>query len=407
MLGKAREQGEDQSGALEAFSKSVELDPLSAAAHFDLARLSLEAGEDQRAANHFAEANRLAPDSPYAQQARSFLKDLPRPEHEVQQAGYEIRRFDRSDLIPGLRSPSERLNRAPSEHESLPSPLGFQLESGVLYNTNVRLAPTSRDLSSGARDSLQAFISPELEVAVWNTPLWRAGATFQGYFNANQDDFRSLNLQSYQPGLFAERLIILDSIVLLPRLAYTYTHDLFGGQTFADRHAVTVSNGFIWPNSNESNIYWVTDFTNYANDGVIPAVTSRDGWTNTLGANHRVYFERRWLQSASAGIEAQRAATDGVDFSYNGLGLFTDAEIPLLPRLTLLVNGGWSYRSYPDAKLNPSRNENIWHAGMRLRFDVTEHWSVAAVATHDLFDSRNELFRADRTLVGLTTTFQY
>lgn len=407
LLGRALEQQGDHDRAFEAFQQATELDPLNAAAHFDLANWHLNAGDEQLAANHFAEVVRIAPDSSYAKEAADLLASLPEPAGPVRKVGFEIRRFDRTDLVPSLRQPSERLPDILDEAEDLPDPLTLRLEAGLLFNTNVALAPTSRGLAVESAESLQGFLSPEIEFAAWNHSDWRAGPTFQGYFNVNEDDLQALNLSSYQPGLFFERLIVAEAAVLVPRFAYNFTYDAFDGNTFARRHSMALSTNVIWPTLNESNVYWVTDYTNYASDGDDPAVTSRDGWAHTLGASHRLYFEEHWLQSIAAGIEGQLARTDGVNFTYNGLSLYTDAEIPLLPQLTLLLNGSWAYRSYPDADLDPSRNESIWHAGVRLRYDLTPTWSTAAVFNYDRFDSENELFKTDRTIVGLTTTFEY
>lgn len=407
LLGRAREQAGDREGAFEAFDQAAELDPLNVAAQFDLAHWHLKGGEEQLAANHFAEVVRLAADSNYAHEAAELLETLPAPDNGVQAAGFEIRRFDRTDLVPSLRPPSERLPGALEVTEELPAPLSLRIETGLLFNTNVALAPTSRGLAVDSAAGLQGFVMPEIEFAAWNHPQWRAGPTFQGLFNVNQNDLQAFNLSSYQPGMFLERMIVSDLAVIVPRLAYSFTYDMFDGSTFAKRHALSLSTNVVWPCMNESNVYLVSDFTNYTNDGDFPAITSRDGWSNTLGANHRLYLEDSWLQSVSAGIEGQMARTDGANFTYNGLSLFSDAEIPLHPQWTLLVNGSWAYRDYPDAQLTPSRNEHIWHAGMRLRYDLTTRWSLAAVMNYDWFNSKNELFRTDRTIVGLTSTFEY
>lgn len=409
LLGRALEKEGDYDGAFEAFQKATELDPLNAAAKFDLANWHLNAGNEQLAANHFADVVRIAPDSSYAKEADNLLQSLPEPAGQVKKVGFEIRRFDRTDQVPSLRPPAERLPDilAEAEVEDLPDPLTLRLEAGLLFNTNVAMAPTSRGLAVDSAESLQGFLNPEIEYAVWNHSDWRAGPTFQGYFNVNENDYQVLNLTSYQPGLFFERLITGEFAVFVPRLAYNFTYDAFDGDTFARRHSLSLSTNVVWPSMNESNVYWVSDFTNFASDGDNPAVTSRDGWANTVGASHRLYLEESWLQSIAAGIEGQMARTDGVNFTYNGLSLYSDAEIPLLPQLTLLVNGSWAYRSYPDADLDPSRNEHIWHAGARLRYDLTPNWSVAAVFNYDRFDSKNELFKTDRTIAGLTTTFEY
>ena len=407
MLGKARERSGDDAGAFTAFAESADLDPLSAAARFDLGRMYVKAGEAQDAADSFAEAVRLAPDSSYAQQARELLESLPEPAGEVQLTGFEIRRFDGSDRVNRLLPQPERLNPARTDSETLPPAWSLRLETGLLYNTNVALAPTSRDLFMDEQASFQAFANPDFEWAVVNTLQWRAGPTFQGYFNLNEDHRRDFNLQSYQPGLFAERMFIGEGAIVLPRLAYTWTHDAFDGSRFADRHAVTLSTTVVWPDLNESTIYWLTDNTDYADDGADPTVSSGDGWTNALGVSHRVYIDQPWLRSAAAGFEGQRADTRGANFRFNSIGLFGDLEVPVASRLTLFANTGWSFRSYPDANLTPDRDEDVWHIGGRLRLDLTDDWSTAAIFNWDLFDSRNELFRTSRTIAGISSTLRY
>jgi tetratricopeptide (TPR) repeat protein len=309
LLGKARERSGDYAGALTAFSESADLDPLSAAARFDQGRMYLETGQAQDAADSFAEAIHLAPDSSYAQQARELLESLPEPAGEIRLTGFEIRRFDGSDRVNTLLPQPERSNPTRTDSETLPPAWSLRLETGLLYNTNVALAPTSRDLSTGERASFQAFANPDFEWAVLNTLQWRVGPTFQGYFNLNEDHRRDFNLQSYQPGVFAERMFVGERAIVLPRLAYTWTHDAFDGSMFANRHAVTLSTTVVWPDLNESTVYWLTDNTDYADDGADPAVSSNDGWTNALGVSHRVYVDQPWLRSASAGLEGQRADT--------------------------------------------------------------------------------------------------
>ena len=62
---------------------------------------------------------------------------------------------------------------------------------------------------------------------------------------------------------------------------------------------------------------------------------------------------------------------------------------------------------YPDAELDPSRNELLWHAATELRWQITEHWSASLTATYDRFDSNNELFSADRFVGGITTALEF
>jgi tetratricopeptide (TPR) repeat protein len=407
LLGKVRLQGGDFLGAQQALSRALELDPANPAAHFDLGQALLSLGNPTAAANEFQAVVDLAPDSHYAQQARGRLLQLPPPttarsqaisDPNVVQAGYEIKHFDRSPLVEALKD-------QPWTGDE-PGRLSFQLESGVLFNTNLSLAPTSRELAPETPDSFQGFLNPALEYALLDTGEWRAGPVFTGYFTLNEGRFSDLNLESYQPGVFLERTFVSEGGIFVPRLQYDYTYDRFGRVTLAERHAITLSATAYHNEGSVSLLYWTLDYTDFADDGDTPDVTSRDGLTNTLGLGHSLRLEG-FFKSIGAGIELQRADVEGDDFKYNGIALNLDAEIPLGCCFFLDLEAGWGYRDYPDFTLTPSRNEHIWHAGCRLRLQATDNWSVSAVFNYDRFDSENELFAADRYVGGLITTLAY
>jgi hypothetical protein len=277
----------------------------------------------------------------------------------------------------------------------------------VLYNTNVSLSPTSRDLAPGRRESWQGFAAPALEYRALQNGPWAAGPTFRGYFNLNEGPLRNLNLESYQPGVFLERLIVCESFDLIPRVQYEFTHDAFDGETFGDRHALAGSSLLLWDGGHRSLGWLAVNHTDFADDGLLPSFTSRDGWTWTAGAGHAVFLGARPLEAVRAGFELERADTDGDAFRYNGVSLYTEAVLVVDDLSRLVMQGGWGYRHYPDFDLDPPRNEHIWRAGARLERRLDAHWLVALVGSYDRFESENELFDAERAIGGILTTFEY
>src|SRR5262249_12816605 len=159
------------------------------------------------------------------------------------------------------------------------------LESGLLYNTNVALSPTNRELDPNSHASFQAFLNPELEYSLIDAQGWRLGPMFTGYFTANEHDFDDLNLASYQPGAFIEYAMAMGDGVLVPRVDYDYTLDRFGGSDFGQRHALTFSLSHLHAELDRV-LYWTIDYTNLIDDGQTPELSSRDGWTYTLGLSH-------------------------------------------------------------------------------------------------------------------------
>lgn len=406
MLGRIYEKSGAGPQAVEAFERSVELDPQNAASRFDLGKALLAAGKIKPAAGHLREAVQAAPESNYAAEAQLLLDALPADAagSAVVQAGFEINRFDGRDI-------EEESTSLPSFEETdgagLPRPLSLRLETGLLYNTNVALSPTSRSLAPGTRESFQFYIQPDLEFRFFERDAWSAGVLFLGRFTQNEGNFRDFNLQSVQPGLFVERIAAFDPTVLAARLQYDFTQDAFDGDRFAERHALTGSVSSFWNNGDSTVAYISAANTDFIDDGLFPAFTSNDGttWTSGVGHTWSPAFSR--LKSFGVGVDLEHADLRGDDVRYNGVGLYADAEIPLMPSLSLLLNGGWGYRDYPGFTGAPERNEHIWQAGAKLRKRFNESLSLDLVVDWNRFASENDLFDADRLVTGAVLTWQY
>lgn len=403
MLGRIRLQQKRLAEARSAFQQSVKLDPTSAAAHFDLGRVLVELGKKDEARIHLKQVVKLAPESDYALDARPLLDRIGEGESDVKRAGYQIRRFDGTQSVePLLREKTEQERRS-----GLFAPFGFRLEAGALYNSNVALAPVSRELSPQQPASAQGFVAPELEWVFLDRQKWRAGTTLAGYFNLNEGNFRQFNLQSYQPGLFVESFHAVGTVVLIPRVSYGFTHDEFDGETFGNRNALTPSLWASWNEQDSSLLYWTINYSNFLNDGAVPSITSQDGWTNVIGLSHDHLVEWRSLQLLRAGVDYMRADTRGSDYRFNGVNLYAEAVFVLGWQTELKLTGGWGYRDYADFQFTPSRNENIWRGGTELRKYFNDHVSAALVFNYVRFDSKNPLFAAERYLTGVVTTIVY
>ena len=435
MLGKLRRKQGDIEGARTALESALQIDDSNTAAHFDLAELFASLGETQTATLHYQNVVTLAPDSNYGKDAEDWLRQYatsPQPvfvdeiETELQpstfveesrfvedssgaieQAGFEISRFDNSANVPD----ADEILPVEDTHNRL----RLRLETGVVYNSNVTLTPINRELFPAAQDTAQFFLAPELEYRALDAGDWGAGPTFLGHFTFNEDSFSNLNLQSYQPGAFLERVFSGSPTVVVTRLQYGFTHDAFDGKTIGNRHSLMGSAAAVWDVSEpvEPNgardltfSYFSTDHTNILDDGVTPSVTSRDGWTYRLGAAHTFAINRRFLRHIRAGVDLEHADLTGDNFAYDGISTYIESEMPLTDTLTLKTEGGWGYRDYGDFTGTPSRNENIWRAGTRLTKKLNDHWSIAGTFNYDRFDSKNEQFNSDRFLTGIVAIFE-
>ena len=394
LLGKAWEQQGDLPRAASALEQAVRADGESAAAHCDLARVLDKSGDPQRAAEHYSLVCQLAPDSDYGRESAWQLKRL------APAAGVEatLTNFE----VDWLDAPTPELSEPVVE----PSPLWVRMEMGVLYNSNVQLAPISRELRSGDSSSFQAYVAPDLEYRFATGPEWQWGAVFDGYFNVNEEEFRRFNLQHYEPGLFVERPIYLETAELVPRLQYNYSYDAFDGHTLGTRHAVTASlnlyqhAGPIW------TAYWTMDTTDFRDDGAMPSITSLDGWTNTLGASRTTLVDAPYLSLIRVGADVQTADLDGSSYSYRGVMGYTDLEAPFAFGSLLVLQGALGYRDYPDFEFEPSRNELIGRAAIEIRKPLSPHWWLSGTYAYDRFASDNAQFDSSRHTTGAFVAFE-
>ena len=346
----------------------------------------------------------LAADSEYAQSAQQALatrRSVAPTQDVVVPVDYRIRRFDGSehaDRVEPLGQPNPPWWK---------DRLSLNLQTGVLYNSNVTLAPLSRELSRGSSRSAQLFIEPDVLFAVFDEPSWRSGPTLRGNFTVNEGNLRQFNLQSYRPGWFMEYYLFRGEQSFVPRVAYEFTHDEFDGRTLGNRHALLSSVTAYWNGEQSSMLFWSIDTSNFLKDGILSSVTSQDGLTNALGLTHEVALPYAHWRLLRGGVEVSHASTTGSDYTFNGVNVFAAAAFPLAAGLELSVTGSVGYRQYPNFEFTPSRDEIIWRGGAELRKRFTDHISGAFVFNYDKFGSQNPLFASERYVSGIVVDYTY
>lgn len=402
MLGRIRLKNGQLDLARSSLLRALELDPELVSAHFDLANTlqAMELSED--AAEHYAAVIRLAPDCEYASEAELALLKMDEADEnqsKVTLASWEIKRFDGSEY-------NQEQSETPVE-AVIPKFWSLRLEIGALFNSNPGLAPISRSLTPAVPETFQGVFSPELELRLFECSAFTFGSMFRGTFTLNEGNVRSLNLQSYQPGIFFEKVFLQESSVLVGRAEYLFSHDEFDLKTLGNRHTVFASLASVAPSGSMTFGYVSVDNTNFMNDGLVPQTTSQDGWTTALGLSHRFALNRRWLKSVRIGADGRYANLDGANFRFAGASLFADSEIPLTTTVTFKPEAGWGIRDYFDFTGTPSRNENIWRYGARLEKRFNSALTLAAVFNYENFDTKNTTFAAERYTAGIVTIFSF
>lgn len=404
MLGRLRMQRDDWAGARTALQTAIQLDPSSAAAFSDFGIVSRELGDEEQAAGALQRVIELAPASEYATEARATLAEL--TASGIVPVRYEVRSFDGSNDAPLIRDPRDDEETA-SFFQTLKKDLDLRVDFGTQWNDNVSLTPSSRELSSGNLASTQANASLSARYIAVRTDQFRFGPTLDVDYTLNEGNFDNLNLQSYRSGAFADAVFEFDELTIKPRVAYSFTHDLLGGNSSGRRHTLASSVGCVWTPSQITTAYWSIDINNIKNSSPNAVITSQDGVSNTVGLLHDSVRRDSKFRTFRVGADLSHVDAEGSNFRYHGVSLYTQAVIVIVPQLHLTAKGGWAYRDYYDFTQTPSRDTQVWRTGVELRKYFDDGLSAALVSQYDAFQTRNDDFRSDRFLTGGVLTWEY
>jgi hypothetical protein len=400
MLGRARMQRGDWEAAMEALERAVTLDQLSAAAFFDYGQTAARLGHPDAARAAWKRVQDIAPGSDYAAEAQTLAETL-EEDGGIQLATYELRTFDGSNLRP-LIDP-EITSKEPSWGDVI----DLRLDLNAQYNSNVTLAPSSRELSGQHRGSAQGLGALSLRWAAINTDVLRLGPSFDTDFTLNERNLDDFDLQSYRPGAFAETTFDAGEVTLKPRVAYIFNYDEFGGQKFGERHSVAFSAAALWTPSQVTTWYYSIDHNDIVDDGINPNVTSQDGWSNTVGAVHD-FINRGWFwRNFRIGSDFQNVNTDGDVYRYYASSVYSQSLFLLTDTVHLKLRAGYAYRNYPDFPENPSRNTHVIRANAELRKYFDHGLSAALYSNFDRFASENERFDSERWISGAMMSWEY
>ena len=400
LLGRCLLEDGDLEGAIAALQIAAELDPLSAAAHYDLGRALFASDDLEGAAEQWRKVQDVSPESDYAAEAEARIAELPEDIGlMIKTVGYEIREFPGP---PGIK-PIEEPPATPAGRV----PVFLRLEIGLLYNSNVALAPSSRQLAAGDRQSFQLFASPEIEWWAVSNGNWVAGPLLTGQFTANEEAFQNYNLSSISPGIFAEWADDREAGSPVFRCEYRYGLDQFEGSEFSQRHSVLGRLTTFDDNGGITSGYIALDHTNFVDDGILPEVTSADGFTYAIGAAREIDPGYSWMRHLRFGLDLDRLDSSGTDFAYWGAGVTGQSVHSVVPSVDVTLRAGVGYRVFDRYQFEPDRDELIWRTGCELRKWITPELSIASIVNYQTFDSGNPLFAADRLIAGVTIQYLY
>lgn len=393
MLGKLLLMRGDADAAADALERAIALDPNRVAAHFDLAECHAALGNNDLAVTSFGRVVELAPDSDEARRAQSNIERLAPEDSPFRLANFQPR---------WVETPVQEDDELPPIAKV--SPWQWRLETGLLYNSNVDLAPISRQLSTLEKGGFQATFAPEIEYVFMDHDHLRGGWELESFYAVNQPDNDQFNLQHYRPGIYFDFPFFRGECEVIPQLRYDFAYDIFAGATLGTRHELTASVATIAADDSSWVLYLSGDYTDFRNDGAAPAEESLDGPTYTIGSVRQWGSVADFIDDFQFSVDGQWADLRGRNQAYYGCFAIVSATCPIWECWELRPEAGIGFRSYPDFVGAPSRDETIWRAGAEMRRWLSDYRFVSGTFYYDRFDSHNAEFATERFTAGASLT---
>lgn len=399
MLAKLAKRRGDLPAASNALQRAVVLDASSPAIQYDLGVVLLELGQVEAAIFHLNRVVELSPDSEHGAEAIARLNQLGTDPRYATLVSFQAPWASASPIAEVV--PTELASSSKQQRRWM-----IEFEIGGLYNSNVELAPISRQLSASELGGFQTYVAPDIEYLLIDMDVWQVGTMLDTYFSFNESHLSTFNLQHYQPGAYIDRLFLRGEEEWAARVQYGYSLDMFDGQTFGNRHSVTTSLARFHSDPVISLLYWTVDYTDFRDDGTTPTIDSVDGFTNTVGASRSWDLDFLLLRQFDVGADGQWADLRGSDHAYRGGYLYAEARLAGLLGTELITTGGWGYRHYPDFAAAPDRDESFYVGSIQLDREFLKCWRSTVFFNYDSFDSENTSFAAERYTTGAYVTFQ-
>ena len=280
----------------------------------------------------------------------------------------------------------------------------FQL--GLQYDDNVAAAPDSVE----DRDSLGGFEYLKLGYNLINSGGWRLRAEASGYLSQHwQNDFDSHDIQYFEAAAALDHATALAGVSVVPALRYGYTGTYLDADGFSAGHRLTASTDLGWTDSLKTRLIYRAAIDDYEVDGLLPAVTSRDGLTHEAGVTQYVLFDLFDRESRfSLGYQYKNRNADGVNHDSRTHTASIGLSLALPKDFTLALGGRFArdkYRNF-EGLLGP-RETDIRGASVAISRPITGSLGASLSYGYHKENSNYPTLDYDRNIVTFALGYSF
>jgi tetratricopeptide (TPR) repeat protein len=256
----AYQQLGDHAQAVAVIEEGLAVAPDNAALLYFRAVSLLELSRPENALRDLERVVALAPDSVYAQQSQQILGSL------------------RALVGTGA---------APAEEQDW----SLRLEAGTQYDTNIPAAPDGFGTPTGG---WRVFERATGSAEVWSTGAWSASVDGDLYGSQHFDsEFRDFDTILAKAGGGLRHITSIGDVPLSLDAAYHFEAIWVGGEPFSWSHELTAGTVAALTDDLLTQLQYTATFEEFDDDGVLPAVTSRDAVAHDFGLTQYWFVDGR------------------------------------------------------------------------------------------------------------------
>ena len=326
----AYQQLGDHQQAVAVIDEGLAIAPDNAALLYFRAVSLLELSAPEQALQDLNRVVALAPDSIYAQQGQQILGSL------------------QALVDTGAAAPAEEQDWS------------LRLEAGTQYDTNIPAAPDGFGSSTGG---FRVFERATGSAEIWSDGPWSASVDADLYGSQHLDnEFRDFDTILASAGLGLRHVTEIGDMPVAFDAAYHFEAIWVGGEPFSRSHELQAGAVAAPTNDLLTQVQYTATFEEFDDDGVLPAVTSRDAVAHDFALTQYWFVDGR-ENYLFAGYTYGFAVADGSNFDRRSHTATVGGSTLIGGEVRLDADFTYVHEDYPDF-IGPTQRKTD-------RFDVS------------------------------------
>jgi hypothetical protein len=239
------------------------------------------------------------------------------------------------------------------------------------------------------------------------TDDWQAGIGLNFIQTVHVDaDIDDYNVTSLNPRLFAGRFFDVGRTPVLAAIAYDFTDVWLGGDPYSTSHAVRVDLMARPFSRLQTGVFYGVRFDDFAFEGTLPRVTSRDATNHQVGVALTWDFVPR-EHFTTLGYSFAHNEAAGSNFNFDSHAISLQSTHHLGGPFWFIGEACYSTAGYAPITFAPQRQSDAWSFRAVLLVKLSEHLTADLFYSHYRADADSDRYDVQRNVAGVGVTYRF